>query len=505
MKNDEYDYYQMDDLIDQTNSKGWIYAAGIVGLLVVFGVILTFAGITGRVIPLESFSAKVSIFYCPVAALLIFLMGWFNFPLAAAVFYGYLGLAQATSSTYFIFGTDESAVTFEMLLAIPLIGVGLLRTPAKNDGFSVPVPRLLSLSFVLILFSAVASTAFSVSPKISIATFTSRFLLPILVTVVCFRSLKAIDDLKTIGAGYVIGMLAIAVFDFRRAVLGQGVTVGVSQRFVGATMSFALPSLLIIGAVLWFGYALAEHKSILKGSVLMALAGLFGVLIWLSGSRGTFAAFVLIGLWWFPFKFLRALIKPKLLIIFAIGFPLLAYFVLYALKKSYLDVSLITERFQIMFEGGVAGESRWYLWMEGLGYWKENILFGRGLNSWVLFNSEFVSVHGSAAGILLDTGLLGAFSFGLFFISVLYLSQKKYLWQLNDVDRQFFLGIRNSWIIMMLLLSVQLPFTSGQPRNNIFAYAVYMLPMFVMLVHSRYQLNPASYSSSDEWADEKSY
>jgi hypothetical protein len=46
--------------------------------------------------------------------------------------------------------------------------------------------------------------------------------------------------------------------------------------------------------------------------------------------------------------------------------------------------------------------------------------------------------------------------------------------------------MRAGWIIMLLLLCTNLPFTSGQPANNIFAYVVYMFPMLAMLVYTRH-------------------
>lgn len=476
-------------LLDENfQSKTWLYAAGLVGGLITFGVILTLWGVTGTILPTGSFSARVSVFYCFAAGIIIFFGGWFNFPLAAALYYGYLGVGQAASSTYF-FGADNNAITFEMLLAIPLIIVGLLHPPAKRDNLSIPAPGILKTSFVLILLSALASTLFSVSPKISLFTFASRFLIPILVTLVSFRSLRNMSDFKTIWSGFMTGMLAIAVFDFRRAVLGAGQVYGINQRFIGATMSFAIPSLVLIGGALWLGYAYAEHRSMLKGLFLVLLAGFLGVLIWLSGSRGTFVGFVLVCLWWFPFKAFKALMRPKLLLMFAVSGMLLIFFLAFAMQRTNLDVTLIIRRFDRLISEGLKASGRWPIWMDGLGYWKEAPLFGKGLNSWVVLNYEFASVHGSFIGIFLDTGLFGAFSFFCFFVTILFLSRKKYIANLNSLDFQFFIGIRNSWIVMMLVLAVNLPFTSGQPRNNIFSYMIYMLPMLVMLVHTRYGYN----------------
>lgn len=462
----------------------WKTVAVIMGAFICFGFVLHWRFLS----PEMSFSAQISWGYVPMGILMILVLGWNRFDLAAAIFFGYQGLGQATNATYFLVGDIQAAMTMEELLAIPLVFMGLFGPSAKHLVPSRPQSRFMLVSLTLVLVSAGLSTAFAVSPQIALATLFARFILPSLIMVGIARRCKDVSDYKVIWFGFVLGMLAIAVFDFRRIVLGEGAIVGtykVDQRYAGAGQSFAIPTLYIIGGALWLGYAIAEAGRVFRGALWLLLAVGIGMLMWLGGARGPVLGLGMLVVWWIPRRFVRSFANPRLIGLAIVAVFATCIFVGYSMGRTAFDVGLTGKRMAALFESGLARSNRWGIWMEGLRYWGESPLFGQGLNSWVTFNRGWTNVHGGFVGILLDTGVMGMACFTLLIVATLRLTGKRNLVYLSEQDRRFFLGCRAGWCVMMFILMFNLPFTSGQPLNNIFSYMVFFFPALVMVVHSR--------------------
>jgi O-antigen ligase len=331
--------------------------------------------------------------------------------------------------------------------------------------------------------------------KIAAATFLGKFLLPILVTLACYRRIKSVDGYRLIWYGLIIGVIAISVFDFRRAVLGQGIIGHMSQRSTGATITFGMLLTSLIGGGLWMGYARAEGKYFGRGVIWLALIGLFGVLVWLSGSRSATIGLALLILWWLPAKIWRSLLRFKMLLLLLIGGIIIGGLFLYSLRTTRLDTEMTSSRLTDLWHQGFKGHNRWGLWVEGIEGWESHPVWGVGLNNWVCLNKDFASVHGSFVGILFDTGLIGFIFFWLFMIRVCFMATKKYYMGLSYENQQFFIGCRNSWIVYVFVMMVNLPFTSGQYRYNVFAYMFFFFPLLVMIVYRQNSDNYMGYQT----------
>ncbi|UCF34790.1 MAG: hypothetical protein JSV78_05685, partial [Phycisphaerales bacterium] len=158
------------------------------------------------------------------------------------------------------------------------------------------------------------------------------------------------------------------------------------------------------------------------------------------------------------------------------------YAVRYSLAQTELSLEFLVERFSRLLEHGLTGESRWRIWTEALGHWAGSPVWGLGPNSWLKVNPIFASIHSSFVGLLFDVGLFGLFAWALFFGSTLLHGRAKLVGHLPMRDQQFFFGCRAGWTVYLMLMMVELPFTSGQPKNNIFAYVVLMFPLLVMIL-----------------------
>ncbi len=464
----------------------WLPAVGLVLGLTLLGV--GFSVLRGPQIGI-SFSARVAMVYCPVAAALILGLAWSarTFPYAAAVYYGFLGVGQAVNVTYHLLGDDDGAVTLEMVLALPLLAAAWLGPRASAAHGDQPLPGKMRTAWLLVAAAAVCSTALARAPDVAVYTFAGRFVVPMLVALGTFRRLRSVADYQIVWFGFLAGFLAVGVFDFQRAVMGElpWYAAKVGQRHAGATGSFAIPTFYVVGPALWLGHALAMRRSILTGSLLLAMAGVFGVLLWIGGHRGPLVFFAVLVAWWLPGHFFRHLFRIQNLILLIIGVVSIAWVVRYSLERTTLDTSLIVERFLEMRQRGIREESRWILWKRGLDYWAASPLTGLGLNNWVVVDDHFESVHSSAVGILIDTGLLGALGFGLLFGTTLTLVRARSLTHLTYEEQRFVLGCRAAWVVLLLLLCTNLPFTSGRPQNYVFAHTVFFFPVLAMTVHAR--------------------
>jgi O-antigen ligase len=209
------------------------------------------------------------------------------------------------------------------------------------------------------------------------------------------------------------------------------------------------------------------------------------MLFWLGAHRAPLVFAVLLVLWWLPGTIAPILNRPWALPIVAVGVVAAAFVARYSLAETRLDPHAIVERFADLEAVGFAGHNRVQIWKIGLAGFAASPIWGAGLNQCVEIQSYYLSVHGALIGILFDTGLLGLVVFGTFFVSIFLMSSKKYARHLSRPDLRYYMGHRAAWLILLLLLVVDIPFTSGQPKNNILAYMVYMFPMIAMLVYSR--------------------
>lgn len=469
----------------------WLTCMAIVLALLGVGVLI--ARFQGPVVG-TSFSVRVSAAYVPLASILILFWGWSptTFPLAAGVFYGYLATAQAAHAEYFLMGDSRGALTYDIVLAVPLLIVGLVGPAAPG---TAPAPSMMVMGIGAVFLSALISTLLAFSPSTAAPTLVARFLLPIFVTLIVVRRLRGIDDYFVLWAGFLAGTIAISIFDYRRAVLGvaEWYATSVGQRYAGATGSFAIPAFYVCGAALWLGHGIALRRSVLVGVALISATAVFGMLLWVGAHRGPLVFMALLVLWWLVATVLRTLSNFRVLILALVGAAAVAGAVAFSLQRTSFDISFVFERFDELRTRGLTEEPRWHIWMRGMQYVADSPFWGVGLNNWVDVDTEFASIHSSLFGIIFDTGLFGLAAFGLLFGATLMYVRKPDLSHLPYLHQRFVLGCRAGWIIMLLVLVTNLPFTSGQPRNNIFAYAVYMYPLLVMVVCMRHPKPRASW------------
>ncbi len=466
----------------------WLYAALLVGGLTLLGVQFSF--LTRYQWYSASFSARVSFVYVTLASFLILVTGWSprSFPIAAALFFGYLPLAQAASETFFLAGNVEGGITLEMILAIPLILTGLLGPAAVATPIR-PLPMMVRYGFLLIPLVGVLATALARYPEVAVWTLFGRFIVPPLVLLALYRRLRNVEDAKVIFYGFVVGMLAIMVFGYQRAIEGEAVTteytLQVGQRHLGLSVSSAVPALYMMGVSLWQSRARAEKGDVLRSAAWLVAGSIIPLLIWVGGHRAPAAFALLILLLWVPGSLGSVLSKPWALLVLAAGIAVAVVFGRYSLETTTLDVGLIFERFTELRTEGIAGHNRMEIWTAGLDGWLTSPIWGVGLNNSVILIPAYANLHASALGVLYDTGLLGALVFGGFFVAVLRLGGKRCSRLLDRTDRQFFVGHRVAWVILQIMLFVDLPFTSGQPKNNILTYLVLWFPCLAMIVYTR--------------------
>ncbi|MBN1514516.1 MAG: O-antigen ligase family protein [Phycisphaerae bacterium] len=421
-----------------------------------------------------------------------FLLGWGQrtFPIAAALFFAYLGVNQTASDGFFLVGEEHAALTFDMVLAVPLILTAFLGRGAPRRVAQRALPNLPCLAWGGILVGGILSTAVAVDPGVATATLVSRIVLPALVMWGLYRRLGGIDDFRVVWFGLFVGVFSITLFDFRRMVLGAGYALGqedhISQRWLGVTGSFSIPLLFVTGTALWVASAKAEANSVGKAVFWVSFAGLAGVLVWLSGGRAPTMGIALLALWWLYTALAGSLVRMRLLLLVLFGSAAVAGIIVFSVSQTTQNVNLVLERFLLNIPQGIEGESRWMIWTQAILQWKESPLLGLGPNNWVVLNPYYESVHSSVIGLLYDIGLAGLVSYGLLFFWTLAASRKATYHNLAREEQRFFLGCRAGWVVMMVTLAPYLSFTSGQFKNSIFAYVVFMFPLLVMLVYTRH-------------------
>lgn len=477
---DETDVTWAPEILD-TPDRRWLRVAMWVGGLLVVGV--AFAFIAGWSLGTFSFSALVSFVYVPAASILILLVGIMDFPFAAALFFAYLGVAQMVGATFYVAGDGFCGVTLEQVLAIPLVLVGLF-SPSAHRNRSLPF--LMGASLVMFAVCGLISTVFARYPSTAAWTFFGRFVTPLAVIGVCAKRLRTVADFRVVWYGFVLGMLAIGVFDFRRAVIGvesRMFETGYSQRSLGGTLSYAIACLAIAGPALWLSHAYAMRQRYMRSAFWLLVVAWMGVLMWLGGHRGPVVFLGLLCIWWICVVILPSVLKGRMVIFALVGTVVVAGLVIYSLRSTQVDSTLVMDRLGEMTQHGLAGESRWPLWQMAFSLWTQSPVWGMGLNNWIEFDPVFESCHGTIAGLFLDTGLLGVVTFLIIFVQSLLISRKREVDYLPHDDLRFFLGSKVSWIIFLLAMCVELPFTSGQNRNNIFTYEVFMFPLLAMIAY----------------------
>lgn len=437
-----------------------------------------------------SFSAKVSQTYVPLAAVLILLIGWTprGYAVAAGVFYGFLPLAQAAHVNYFLLGDVQAALTFDMVLALPLIIVGLLGPPGGEPGRNRALPAALRFGWPAVILCSVISSILGLAPEIAIVNSFSRIILPSIVTLVTFRRLRGIRDYQVVWLGFMVGITIIGVHNLRQGVFGYTAwySAEASQRFAAGSGSWGIATMYAAGPALWVGHALAVRRSLLLGIPALLLVSALGVLLWLGAHRGPVIFFGLLILWWVPGHVLRYLMHGRGFVFTVLGSFAVAGLVAFLIRRTAFDLRYILERFDDMLHYGVGGEPRWVLWFESLDHWSSSPIWGLGPNTWTLVNTRFESMHSSLFGILFDLGLLGLICYGLLFGGTVAIARKSHLGRLRHLDLEFYLGCRAGWGVTAAMLMVNLSFTCGQPYNNILAYLVLMFPLLAMTVYARH-------------------
>ena len=478
------------------DDRRWLTTLAVVGGMMAFGVLFAYG--TANRLQGYNLSTRFSFLYIPVSMVLILAMGWSRlaFPVAASLFYAYLGVNQNAANEFWLVGDWNAAITFEMVLAIPLIIVGLAGTSAAAEVPSRPIPSLMKWAWILIPLAGLLSCLFSIAFVITFATLMGKVVLPILVTLGVYRRCRDLGDVRLIWYGAMVGMLVITVFDFRRAVMGE-VTLAIgeraNQRYVGATMSFGIPMIFLLGGALWLGYARAVGRSFVGGMLFLFMAAVIGMLIWLSGTRGTTLGFGVLVLWWFGRRGIGAFFSFRGMLVLLIGGVMSVALVAFSFGYTAMNVGLTIERFKDLFQHGVTEEARWPIWVTAMHQLAANPVLGLGPNAWTVTDFQYESVHSSVIGVLYDLGIVGAILFSVLFIESLLIGRRAYQHHLSHEDREFFLGCRAGWIAMLLVLATNLSFTSGQFKNNIFSYMVFFYPLMAMLVYCRSAaLSPAA-------------
>lgn len=473
--------------------RRWVAVAALVGGLTLAGA--AFSMTTRRLWPYESFSARFSFLYVWVAAVLILALGFDRrlFPFAGALFYAYLPFAQAAADQHLCYGDMDGAITFEMLLAVPLILVGLCgpRAPTPH-----PLPAGLKGGWIAILAAAALATLFAADPGVAAWTFLARFAVPIAVTLVLFRRLRDIADFHILTYGLVLGMFAVIVFGFQRSVEGTNIsnplTGEVEQRYAGLSVSSAVPAFYVMGVALWSARARAERPAFVSAVLWLTLAGLIPVLMWLGAHRAPLAAAGLLLVLWAPAAIRPILRRPLGLIPLLLGVGAVIWLARYSMETTALNTGFVVDRFKDLLETGLRGHNRVEIWSMALDGWRNSPFWGVGLNNLVVNTRAYLNVHSSVLGILYDMGLAGFLAFTLLFVALARMTLAVRSCALSREDRGIFRGHLVTWIVLLLMLAVDVPFTSGQPKNNIFVYLVFLYPLLCMIVYARADRAPAA-------------
>jgi O-antigen ligase len=461
----------------------WLYAILLVGGLTGAGVLFAYA--THSALYAYAFSYRVALLYVPVAGLLTLVLGYSRFPLAAALFYGLLPIAQAAHAHDFWAGELKTALTAEMVLALPLILMGFIGPPGNHPGSSRPLPPGLKAALAAVLVAAGISTMLAREPGWALVALLARFVLPLLVTLATARRLRNLEEYRVIWLGFVTATALICAFQYRRGVLGELQWYEtLSQRFAGASQSFAIPMLYLVGGQLAAALIKARRGAPAQAVFWLLLVVGFGLLMWLGAARGPLVFFALLVLWWVP-RVLRHAYRPGVLVMFVLAGLGGLYLIQYSLTRTMLDVRLIIERFEELLAEGPSRHNRVVVWNLATEYWKQSPVWGIGLNNWPVEATGYESAHSLLFGLLVDMGVLGVVVFAALFLNILMTARRSNL-ALPPDDWAFFQGCRAGWVTMLLCLTTNLPFTSGQPRNQIFAYTVYFFLLLVIVAYKRY-------------------
>ncbi len=451
-----------------------------------------FALLAWSVLPGLSFSGRASIPYVAFVFLFILVMGWSprTFPLAGAMFFAYMCLGQAAHDTYFPFGDINGAFTWEELLAIPLMLTGFFGPAAPQRGR--PLPFDIRLGFILVLMSAILSTVLALQPSVAAWTLFARFVMPIGVIFALYRRLRDIRDLDVVMFGLVLGMCMIMLFGAERTTEGGGTAItdplgqSVNQRYAIITVSAAIPGLYVMGMALWNSRARAEAGLPLRAMGWLVLAGLMPVLFWIGAHRAPLVGACLITLIWLPGSFRPLLTKPFAIAVLAVGVLVVVFLARYVIDSSMYDTVLMQERLTGLWEGGLKHTNRQEIWELSWQGWLASPLWGAGLNHCVVIQNFYASTHSSALGLLLDVGLFGVAAFLVLFIAVVRVPRRRIARQLSVAERQSANGQFWTWLVMHLVLLADIPFTSAQPKMNIYAYLAYFYPLTAMILVTRY-------------------
>ncbi|MEW6249604.1 MAG: hypothetical protein AB1716_03075 [Planctomycetota bacterium] len=472
----------------------WVYSSALVIGLIGLGV--PFALSTRGYWPAASFAARASFLYVALGSLLIGIIGWSPrfFPVAAGLFLGFLGISQSTNDTFFLHGDERGAITLEEILALPLILTGLFG-PRGESGPRRPTPSSFRAGWVLVAACGTISTILAVDPGIAVLTLLSRFYVPVLVAVAVYRRLRSIRDFEVLMFGFAAGVLLVTLFGFQRSVEGTSITdpygFGSTQRYAGFSVSTAVPALYVMGLALWYGRARAEESAIVRAVVWLVIAGTIPMLFWLGAHRAplVFAALLLMA--WVPGAFRPVLSRPLMLLPLVLGAIAALLVVRYSVQTTTLDLRLMWDRLKELPTEGLWRHNRAEIYRIGLTTWLTSPIWGVGLNNLVAVTTGYLNLHSSLVGILFDVGLLGLAAFAMLLIPPLGVARPRFLTALSRSDRTFFYANVVSWALVEGMLIVDLPITSGQPKNNILIYLTLLYPILAMVVYTRHAPRPS--------------
>jgi hypothetical protein len=435
-----------------------------------------------------SFSGQISQVYLWVSTLLIAVIGWSprTFPMAAAFFYAFLPIAQSAGTSHQLMGTWDQGLAYELIPAIPLILCGLLGPTGARAGDRV-LPASVRWGWPLVLGCAALSTLLGESMVHAAPNYLMRFLIPAGAALATYRRCRSVQDYRIVILGFMLGAGAILAFYFRSSILGQAAyyATETGQRIASGNQGYSVIAYFTFGFALYRAHATSLHKSLMLGVSWLGVAATVVVLLWIGAHRAPIAFAGLVGVWWLVTAVFRRATNPRVVLLVVLGACAALAIGAFMLEHTYFDPQFILERFSGMQSHGLRGEARWPIWSRALSHFSSSPLWGRGPNSWPLFDTFFASVHSSVVGILIDTGLLGLSAFGLLFGGIWTSTNQRRLAHLNDDDRAYVLGTRTAWAFTLLLLSLLLPFTSGQMQNNVVAHIVYLYPGLAMVAYTR--------------------
>ncbi len=433
-----------------------------------------------------STATRASVVYLPLAFMVILIFGWYEFPVAAALYFAYIPLAQETSLNTLIAGDPLlSGVPLDAILAVPLVFVGLLGQPGYEPGSGRRLPFGFSAGASIILSAAILSAILAPRKDLAAWGLVGFFVVPIATVLVTLRRLRNIDEYKAVWLGFALAILGISLYKYQQRVVFGDLAGVQAQRWAAMRSSLASPVLLFLAGSLWLAKAKAEIGQIARGIFWGSIALFLTAIVWLQASRAVILPLVLILLLWVPRVVWRSLFRPRVILIILVALAVLCA-IIYTTMGTPMDWSLAVERFQRL-DLGVTTQARWSIWKTALARWAERPFVGFGVNNFSVV-SDRRSPHGAVVGILFDTGLLGALGFGLCFVVLSRLWRKRPIENLSYEQQQFFLGCRAGWLGLLVAVVIKTSFTSGPPMMCIIAYAMYFGALLPMVVYARHTM-----------------